>query len=116
MQHLHIFTTHPPPLVVGVGPFHPLYGNLDPPKIGRDFYYKKLMYQLSYNHFNLYMFSMVLVMLEFVFIYFFFRGIHEVFFYHLASFPSSRETISWSRIEPPTTPFDLGTSISTIIQ
>ena len=38
--------------------------------------------------------------------FFFFLGIHEALD-HLASFPSSRETISQPGIEPPTTPLDV---------
>ena len=37
-----------------------------------------------------------------------FLGTHEVLFDHVASFPSSWETISRPGIEPPTTPFGLG--------
>ena len=43
-----------------------------------------------------------------LFMYLFIFAIHEVLD-HLASFSSSREIISWSRIESPTTPFGLGT-------
>ena len=48
--------------------------------------------------------------LVFVFVPCFVFGAHEVFFfYHLVSFPSSRETVSRPGIELSTTSFGLGT-------
>jgi hypothetical protein len=45
----------------------------------------------------------------YIYIYIYIEGTHEAFD-HLVSFSSSRETISWLRIELPTTRFGLGIS------
>lgn len=55
-----------------------------------------------------FVFCFLLVYFYFISFYLFIYAIHEALD-HLTSFSSSRKTISWSRIESPTTPFALST-------